>query len=445
MENEQKKNTGVLSILFFTLFVSTLGFGMIIPVKPQLIMDITGDNLSDTAVWSGYLLLGYALAQFLASPIISSLSDKYGRRSILLAVLMINAIDFFVMAIAQSIELLFVTRILSGVLGATLATVNACVVDISPFHKRAVNFSIIFSAIGLGLMVGPSLGGFIGEEWGTRAPIFVASILLVINFLFILFFFKETLKVFSTKKVVLRKFMPFALLQNLHKSSFQTSYLTVTFLVQLAFHSFAATWTYFTMAKFNWGFLEIGWSLFAVGATNLIFQAGLNRILIPKFGERKSLLIGLAFTIPVFLAYSFADKGWMIYLIVAFGGIGGLIIPSLQSIMSGMMPKQRQGELMGAISSISGLSLIIGPFLMTQTFSFFTQESHAFYFPGAPFFLAALFVISAMLIVIVKFSKSYSKNEAVLFHQQPEDYTKKEVISLHQQPKKYTDEKSRIS
>ncbi|MFT5892612.1 MAG: DHA1 family tetracycline resistance protein-like MFS transporter [Dokdonia sp.] len=442
MVNEQKKNTGVLTTLFFTLFVTTLGFGMIIPIKPQLIMDITGDNLSDTAVWSGYLLLGYALAQFLASPIISSLSDRYGRRSILLAVLMINAIDFFVMAIAQSIELLFVTRVLSGVLGATLATINACVVDISPFNKRAINFSIIFSALGLGLMVGPSLGGFLGELWGTRAPIFVAGILLLINFFYILFFFKETLKEFSTKKIALSKFMPFALLRNLHRSSFKTSYLVVTFLIQLAFHSFAATWAYFTMAKFNWGFLEIGWSLFAVGATSLIFQAGLNRIIIPKFGERKSLLIGLAFTIPAFLAYSFANQGWMIYLIIVFGGIGGVIIPSLQSIMSGMMPKQRQGELMGAISSISGLSLIIGPFLMTQTFSYFTQESQGIYFPGAPFFLAALFVTGAILIVVIKTSKKHVKNDVISLHQQPEDYTKKEVISLHQQPKRYTNEKS---
>jgi len=402
---KNQKTNKTLALLFCTLLINMLGFGMVIPVKPQLIMDITGDDLSATASWGGYLLLGYAFAQFFAGPVIAALSDKYGRRSILLISLVAISIDFLIMGIAQHIELLFMARVFSGIFGAILATVNACVADISPPRKRAVNFSIVSSALGLGLMIGPSLGGFIGEYWGTRAPIFFASGLSAINFVFVFFFLKETLQEFSKKKIILRQLTPFGVFKRLKKSNLAITFLYASFFLQLAFHSFAATWTYFTMAKFNWGFSEIGWSLLAVGMINLIFQGGLNRILIPKFGEKKSVLVGIWFTILAFLAYGLADQGWMIYLIILIGGLGGLMMPSLHSIMSGMLPPQRQGELMGAITATNGMSMIVGPLIMTQTFSFFTKSSDEMYFPGAPFVLAALLVMCALIIIKTQFYK----------------------------------------
>lgn len=411
------KNTNkTITLLFCTLLINMLGFGMVIPVKPQLIMDITGGDLADTAGWSGYLLLGYALAQFFAGPIIAALSDKFGRRMILLIALIAVSIDYLIMGIAQHIELLFITRILSGIFGAILATVNACVADVTPVQKRAINFSIVSSALGLGLMIGPSLGGFIGEYWGTRAPLFFASGLAVINFLFVLFFLEETLLTFSRKKIKLAKLTPFGVLKRLKNSSLDISLMYAAFLLQLAFHSFAATWTFFTIAKFEWGFSEIGWSLLAVGGVNLLFQGGFNRILIPKLGERKSLVLGIWVSIFAFIAYALADEAWMIYLIIIISGFGGLMMPSLQSIMSGMLPAQKQGELMGAITATNAISLIVGPLLMTQTFSFFTKSSDVTYFPGAPFLLASILVITAMIVVKVQFyknSKTTSKNMAV--------------------------------
>jgi len=383
-----------------TLLINTLGFGIIIPIKPQLIMNITGENLASTASWAGYIMLGYALARFLFGPFLASLSGIYGRRPILLLTIAASGIDFMIMAVAQSVELLFIARIFSGVFGAIFATINLCVADISSQEKRAVNFSMISAALGLGLMIGPSIGGIIGENFGIRAPLFFASILSGFNLLFGYFFLIETLEIKIKKKITLKSLTPFGVLKILKVSSMPIQLLYAYFFLQLAFHSFTATWTYFTISKFNWSLTNIGWSLMVVGGVNVIVQGGINRIVIPKIGERKSIAIGALFMISSFLAYAFATQGWMIYAITIIGGLGGLIMPSLQSIMSSKLPPEKQGVLVGAISSSHGISLIIGPLLMTQIFSFFTKAQTMVYFPGAPFFLSAFLVLIALLIVI---------------------------------------------
>ncbi|OEK07538.1 hypothetical protein A8C32_17225 [Flavivirga aquatica] len=390
----------VLLFLFITLLINTLGFGIIIPVKPQLIMDITGETLANTASWAGYIMLGYALARFLFGPMLASLSGVYGRRSILLLTIAASGIDFLIMGVAQNIEMLFIARIFSGIFGATFATINLCVTDISSKEKRAVNFSVISSALGFGLMIGPSIGGLIGDYFGTRAPLFFASGLSGINLLLGYFFLTETLKKKVKKKIIWSNLTPFGVLKILKVSSMPIQLFYAFFFIQLAFHSFTATWTYFTISKFNWSFSDIGLSLMMVGGVNVIVQGGLSRFLIPKLGECKSIILGGGVMISSFLAYAFANHGWMIYVIAIFGGLGGLIMPSLQSIMSGKLPLNQQGELMGAISSSNGVSMIIGPLLMTQIFSFFTKNTSILYFPGAPFLLSAFFVSIALFLII---------------------------------------------
>ncbi len=401
-----KKEKYTLSLLFITLLVSSISFGLIIPIKPQLIMDITKSDLATTASWGGYLLLGYSLAQFLVGPIMVALSDRYGRKSIIVIALAASTLDYLIMGISQHIFLLFIARIFSGAFASTLATINASIADISSPEKRAVNFGIINSAFGLGLMLGPSIGGFVGEYWGTRAPLYFASIVSAINLLLVYLFLPETIAQKIKGNLNFKKLNAFSILIHLKNTTKITSFLFVYFLLQLAFHSFAAIWAYYMIEKFNWNFSEIGWSLFVVGATNLLVQGGLIRIIIPKVGEKKALNIGLIFMIPSFFAYAFAYEGWMIYFIIILGGIGGIAIPSLQGMMSKMLPNHQQGELMGAITSIRGLGMIAGPLLMTQTFSFFTNDTTSFYFPGAPFIVSGILVVTAMLLIQWTFIKN---------------------------------------
>ncbi len=394
------KEKSILTLLFITLFINIMGFSLIIPIKPQLIMDILKNDLLSAAKWGGYLLFGYALGQFLMSPLMAVLSGKYGRKKILLFSIMASSIDFIVMAFINHIELLLLTRFLLGVLSATIATVNLCIIDITPPKKRAINFSIVTSAIGLGLMVGPFLGGILGEFISIRSPLYIGSLFFLFNLILVYLFVPETLKK-KNEEFDWKKLVPFGFLKF---SNLPIPLLTASFLYQLAFHSFTSIWSYYMIDKFNWGALKIGLSLLFVGLTNFFVQNVLARFLIPKFGERKTFLIGAFFVIPTFYAYATVNIDWLIFVIIAFGSFGSLMKPCLQSIMSSFLPYQKQGELMAAITSINGVSLMIGPLVMTQTFSYFKANDNI-HFLGAPFILSMILTILATSLVLWVFSK----------------------------------------
>ncbi len=400
-----KNSKRILLLLFITLFINIMGFSLIIPIKPQLIMDIAKTDLSNAAILGGYLLFGYALGQFLMSPLMAALSNKYGRKKILLFSILASAIDFIVMAFTMHMEILFLSRFLLGVLSATIATVNLAIVDISPPEKRAVNFSIIASAIGLGLMVGPFLGGIIGEFVGIRGPLLLGALLFTINLILVYYFVPETLKEKSKEQLQWKKLTPFGIFKNLKKATnLPVQLLGASFLYQLAFHSFTSIWAYYMIDKFNWGALQIGGSLLFVGLTNFFVQNVLIRFLLPKLGEQKTFLLGASFIIPAFFAYATVSIDWFVYIIIVFGSLGALMKPCLQAIMSSFLPYHKQGELMGVITSINGISLMVGPLIMTQTFSFFKTNDNSS-FLGAPFILSMLFAILATIIVLRVFSK----------------------------------------
>jgi len=292
---ESSQNKHILILLFITLLINMMGFSMIIPIKPQLIMEVIKGDLSIAVKWGGYLLFAYALGQFLMSPLIATLSSRYGRRPILIFSLIASAIDFVVMAVAQHIELFLLARFFLGVFSATIATVNLCLIDISTPQKRAVNFSIISSALGLGLMVGPILGGTIGTLLGIRGPLFIGAILFLINLLLVYFLVPETVKELDKRKLNWRNLIPFGVFKQLKYSDLPLPFLLASFLYQLSFHSFTSIWSFYMIAKFNWSFMEIGWSLLAVGLSNFLVQNFLARILIPKLGEKKTFLLGVFF------------------------------------------------------------------------------------------------------------------------------------------------------
>lgn len=380
-----------LAFIFITMLVDTIGLGLIIPVTPAIIKELTGDTLSAAAGWGGWLMFVFALMQFLCAPLIGNLSDRYGRRPVLIVSLIALAVDYTITGWAPTIWWLFLGRFLSGVAGATYPTVNAYIADVSPPEKRAANFGLTGAAFGVGFILGPALGGVIGEHFGPHAPFFAAAGIALLNALFGLVVLKESLPPAQRRPFEVGRANPLGALKSLGRFPMMYGLLGVGVLLQLAHDSLPATWTYYTMLKFNWGPGDVAWSLVGVGVTTAVSFAVLPRLVVPRLGEGGAVYFGLFFAALGYAVYAFAVAPWMMYagmVVWALGGAGG---PALNAIMSHAVPANQQGELMGARGSLDSITSIIAPLMMTGLFKYFTS-GHAFiYFAGASFLAAALF------------------------------------------------------
>ncbi|MGE0408879.1 MAG: TCR/Tet family MFS transporter [Amphiplicatus sp.] len=393
-----------IALIFVTVMMNMIGFGIIMPVMPQLIMDVTGEDLSHAAQWGGVLSLVYAMMQFFMMPVLGGLSDRYGRRPVILGSLCAYSLDFLLMALAPTIGFLLVARLLAGAFSATFSTANAFIADVSPPEKRAGNFGLMGAAFGLGFIIGPGLGGVLGDAFGPRAPFYAVAALGFVNLLFGFFFLPETLSSENRRRFEWKRANALGNFLQFRQYPVILPISLSLFLFQLAHWTMPSVWAYYAEEKFKWSPADIGYSLMAVGVSAAVVQGGLTRVLIPKIGERRAAFIGVVIAILCYAAYGLVPEGWMIYPIIAVGAFSGLAQPALQGIMSRTLPANTQGELQGAIGSIMGLSMIIGPFLMTQVFAAFiqpgapfnlggvilAQDGAPFYLPGAPFLLAAL-------------------------------------------------------
>jgi DHA1 family tetracycline resistance protein-like MFS transporter len=386
-----------LLFIFITVMINMIGFGIILPVMPQLIMDVTGEGLSAASRWGGYISVAYAIMQFIMMPVMGQLSDRYGRRPVLLGSLAAYAADFLMLALAPSLALIFVARILAGCFAATFSTANAYIADISPPEKRAANFGLMGAAFGLGFIIGPALGGLIGDEYGHRAPFYAVAALGAINFVYGWFFLPETNPPENRKPFNWRRANALSSLQNFGQYPAILPAAAVFFLLGLARWSFPAVWAYFAQERIGWSPREIGFSLMAVGLSAAIVEGGLTRVVIPKIGEARAAILSMAIAVIAYVCYAFATEGWMIYALIAFGAFAGFATPALQGVMSKSAPANAQGELQGAIGSLNGVSMIIGPLVMTQVFAAFSDEAAPIYFPGAHFLLAACLAAFAFI------------------------------------------------
>lgn len=408
-----------LVFIYITVLINMIGFGIVMPVMPKLIMDVTGEDLAHAAQWGGLLSLVYAFMQFFMSPVMGALSDRFGRRPVILGSLAAYSIDFLLMALAPTIGFLLIARILAGAFAATFSTANAFIADISAPEKRAANFGLMGSAFGLGFIIGPALGGVLGDEFGPRAPFYAVAALGAINFVYGFFFLPESLKRENRRAFDWRRAN--ALGNFLHFRQYPTilPIALAIFLFQTGHWTFPSVWAYYAEARFDWSPREIGFSLMAVGLAAAVVQGGLTRVVIPKIGERRAALTGLAIAAVTYCCYGLATQGWMIYALIAVGALGGFTLPALQGIMSRTLPANAQGELQGAVASIMGLSMIIGPYLMTQVFAAFLEPGRPFalagvtvlehgapfYFPGAPFVLASLLTLAALIALVAAFGR----------------------------------------
>jgi DHA1 family tetracycline resistance protein-like MFS transporter len=384
-----KPGPNALLFIFVTVMINMIGFGIILPVMPQLIMDVSGQGLAEASRWGGYISVAYAIMQFIMMPVMGQLSDSFGRRPVLLGSLAAYAADFLMLALAPSLALIFVARILAGCFAATFSTANAYIADISPPEKRAANFGLMGAAFGLGFIIGPALGGLIGDEYGHRAPFYAVAALGAINLVYGWFFLPETNPPENRKAFDWRRANAFASFRNFRQYPAILPAAAVFFLLGLARWSFPAVWAYFAQERIGWSPREIGFSLMAVGLSAAIVEGGLTRVVIPRIGEARAALFSMSVGVVAYVCYAFATEGWMIYALIAFGSLAGFGAPALQGIMSKSAPANAQGELQGAIGSLNGVSMIIGPLMMTQVFAAFSAAGAPVYFPGAHFLLAA--------------------------------------------------------
>jgi DHA1 family tetracycline resistance protein-like MFS transporter len=407
--NNIKKNA--LTFIFITLLIDIIGLGIIIPVLPKLIAKMIQGDLSQASIYAGWLTFAYAGMQFLFSPVVGGLSDRYGRRPVLLASLFAFAIDYCLMGFAPTIGWLFLGRIISGITGASMPTAMAYIADVSPPEKRAQNFGLMGVAFGLGFIIGPVLGGIIGH-YGERLPFFAAAGLAIVNWLYGYFILPESLSTENRRKFEWRRANPIGTLKNFGRYPVILSLVVSLVCIYLASHATQSTWTFYTMEKFGWNEKWVGYSLGFVGLMIGIVQGGLIRIIIPWLGQKRSIYFGMGFYALGFTGFAFALKGWMMFLFCVPFALGGLCGPALQGVMSAQVPANEQGELQGALTSLISVTSIFGPLMMTNLFSFFTSAKAPVYFPGASFAMGALLTLVGVVFAMRSLSK-FSRHEQI--------------------------------
>jgi DHA1 family tetracycline resistance protein-like MFS transporter len=387
-------NRRAVVFIFVTLLIDTIGFGIILPVTPALIMQLTRAGLSAAATYGGWLTFVYAIMQFFFSPFFGNLSDSYGRRPILLFCMLALGFDYILMGFAPRIEWLFLGRLVAGIAGATYGPAYAYLADISPPEKRAANFGLVGAAFGAGFIVGPAIGGLLGG-FGARVPFFAAAGLALANATLGFFALPESLRKESRRRFDWARANPLGTLLSLSRYPVVRGLAVAAFLWQLGHQVLPSMWSFYTMFKFAWTPALVGWSLAATGAVMAISQGFLTRWLIPVLGgERRAALVAMLLGSAIFVLYAFAQDGWEMYV----GMLGWLIValawPSINAIMSQQIPANAQGELQGGMASLASISAILGPLLMTQLFGYFTRP-RGWQFAGAPFLAAACLGLSS--------------------------------------------------
>jgi len=395
-----KKPLPVIFILI-TVAIDSMGIGLIMPVMPDLIREVSGGDLAHAAIWGGILSTVFAVMQFLFGPLVGNLSDRFGRRPVLLVALGVMAIDYLVMALAGALWLLLIGRIIGGITAATHSTANAYMADISKPEEKSANFGLIGAAFGIGFVIGPIIGGLLGEL-GTRAPFYAAAALAAANTVFGYYVLPETVTDRIRRPFSAARANPFNAFKHVSNLPGIGKLLIVYFLYQIAFYVYPAVWAYFTRARFGWEDGMVGLSLASFGIGIAVVQGGLMPFILRQLGEHRTVLVGLGFSLCAFFAMAIVTNGVIALILTPLSAFASVVNPALQGIMSRNVPDDSQGELQGVLTSIAAVSMILSPLLMTQLFAYFTSAGAAVFFPGAPFVLSAALVIGCVAVFVTR-------------------------------------------
>ena len=387
-----------LAFIFVTVLIDVIGLGIIIPVLPKLIMGLAQVGVGAAARIGGYLMFAYSVMQLVFGPVLGGLSDRFGRRPVLLASLGAFGIDYLLMGFAPTLAWLFVGRVIAGIAGASFNSAYAYIADITPPERRTQDFGLLGFAFGIGFIIGPAIGGLLAV-YGTRAPFFAAATLALANVVYGYFAVPESLAATDRRPFDWRRANVWGSLVRLRQLRPAVLLLaSATFLWSFAQMSLQSTWNYYTLARFGWTVRQVGWSLAAVGVSAIFAQVVLTRTLVPRFGERRLVVWGVASAVASYIVYAAADAGWIMYAGIAVGTLGGIVYPSLQSLMSAEVGRDEQGELQGAVSSLVSLAAIVGPPVMTQAFAWFSSPGAPVHLPGAAFVLAAVLAAGTLVL-----------------------------------------------
>lgn len=386
-----------IGFIFVTLLIDVMGWGLIIPVLPRLIAELKGISINEASAYGSFLIAVYAGFQFLFAPVIGNLSDRFGRRPVILFSLLGFGIDYLFQALAPTYGLLFIGRIIAGITGASFTTATAYIADISTNENRAKNFGLIGAAFGAGFIIGPALGGAL-SGFGIRAPFYAAAGLCLLNCLFGLFVLPESLAKENRRKFEWKRANPVGSFLFFKKYPTIGGLALSFFLIYLAAQAVQGNWSFFTMYRFNWNEKMVGISLAVVGVLVGAVQGGLTGVASKKLGNEKSVYTGLLLYTLGLVLFAFANQGWLMFAFLIPYCLGGICGPALQSILAGHIPPNEQGELQGALTSLMSLTTIIGPLIMNNLFYYFTKDSAPVHFPGVSFLLGAIFMLISTFI-----------------------------------------------
>ena len=386
-------------VIFTTVVLDSMGIGIIIPVMPALFAEVTGsEKISDIAIWGGLLASTFALMQFIFGPILGALSDRYGRKPILLLALFVMAAYYLLMGFAQTLWLLFLGRLIGGITAATHATANAYMADISSPEEKAARFGMLGAGFGLGFVLGPLIGGLLGE-WGPRAPFFAAAMLAAANGVLCYFVLKESLKSKNRREFMWYRANPIGAILDLRKFEGIYSLLLVFLLFTIGTSIYAAIWPFFTVERFSWSPGMIGISLTIYGVCFAIVQGVLVRPAIKIWGEEKTIIIGFCFEFSAMVTFAFLTDGKILIILIPLASLGVLAQPAIQAILSKSVGDDRQGAIQGVASSLNAIAMVITPITMTWILAVFSDKTAKYYFPGMPFLISALMVLLCLFII----------------------------------------------
>ena len=398
--------TQAKTFIIMTIIIDSMGIGLIGPVMPALLKELGNTGVSTAAIWGGLLATSFAFMQFCFGPLLGNLSDSYGRRPVLLVSLFVMVIDYLIMGYATSIWVLFIGRLVGGVTAATHSTAMAYMADISKNNEKAQNFGLIGAAFGIGFVLGPLLGGVLGE-FSSRAPFFAAAGLAFLNLCLGYIVLPETVTDENKRPFNLNTANPLSALRQLRRINGVGRLLLILFIYDVAFYVYPVIWPYWSEEKFGWGPIQIGYSFAAFGLCMAFTQGYLMKKIIRYIGENKTVKITLYINIISFFFIAFITDSWMIWVLIPVISLGVISGPALQGLMSQAVPDNQQGELQGLLTSITAIGMIISPLLMTFTFGFFTGVENYLYFPGSPFIISFILVI----LCVILYSKQSNKGE----------------------------------
>ncbi|HZZ17749.1 MAG TPA: TCR/Tet family MFS transporter [Opitutaceae bacterium] len=382
-----KQRKPAVGFIFITLVLLIVGIGIIIPVLPGLITQFKGGSVAEGARSYGWLVAVYATMQFIAAPILGSLSDRYGRRRVILVALAGYATDYLLMAWAPTLRWLFVARMISGITAGALAACNAYIADVTAPEKRAQAYGLLGAAFGVGFVIGPAIGGLLGQ-YGLRVPFFGAAVIVAGNWLYGFIVLPESLALENRRPFSWKRANPVGSLLALGKFRGVVDLAWMYFITNLAQTMLQNVWVLYTGYRYHWTTLQEGLSLTYVGVMTAVVQGGLMKRIIALMGERKALVLGLVTSAVVMVGYGTATQGWMVYALIVLGSLGGIAGPAAQALITKHVPPNEQGALQGSLSGLLSLSYIIGPFLAAWSFGYFLETV-----PGIAFYEASALLL----------------------------------------------------